>query len=107
MRETADELQKLLDNIEGVVEPNIEQRRALIEMLDTPGFKVLIGLLITSRQGLYVQLGNVQLATPEGVSRAAVLQGIIKGIDLVPQTLLDLMLPAQVGTEGAKDHSHG
>lgn len=93
----ADATQAWLDTVEVVTdltdltEGEITAARSL---LGHPGMKVLLGLMIGARQGFYVQLGNMGLGDEAAACRASVIQGMVKGIDLLPSTLLELVAPA-------------
>jgi hypothetical protein len=87
------EIQEWLDKAEVIVQPNADQQRALEGIVGGDGLLVLLGLLVGSRQGFYLQLSQTPLSDPAQTYRAAVLQGQIKGIDLVAQTVLN-MFPA-------------
>lgn len=50
----------------------------------------LIGLMLGARLGLMEQLANAPLGTAEKMAGAAVIQGAIKGMDEIRQTLLAL-----------------
>ena len=103
---TVQATQAWLDTIHATDRLDREQSNALLSLLGDEGLKALIALMMGARQGLYVALSNQPLGTEDGRHRASVIQGQIAGIDLLPQTLLELVIPAQPGTEGAKDN-HG
>jgi hypothetical protein len=70
-----------------------------LELIGHPGMKVLLGLMIGSRQGCYVRLANAGLSNTAEAIAAAVIQGTIRGIDMLPNTLLELAVPAQAGEQ--------
>lgn len=83
------EVQAFLDRVPEKLTLNEVEAQELIQLLQHPGFTHLLGLLITARQGFFFQLSNMTLYSEQGRYHASVLQGTIKGIDLVHQTLLE------------------
>ncbi len=83
-------LEEYLNSIECITAPDGGQLDAVAALLEAPGMRVLLGLLLATKQGHMVILSNLPLATPEGQHRASVTQGIINGLDGVRQTLLEL-----------------
>lgn len=83
------EVQAFLDSVPEKLLLNEMESMELSTLMQHPGFTHLLGLLVTARQGCYVQLGNMTLYNEAGRHHASVLQGMIKGIDLVHQTLLE------------------
>lgn len=67
------------------------QLTSLFKLLEHDGFPVLLGLLLGERQTKYVQLSNIKLGTPEQQVAAAVLQGQIKGLDRVRETMIEMV----------------
>jgi hypothetical protein len=64
------------------------------------GFHLFLGLLLGSRQAFYTALSAIPLDGAANAARASVLQGQIKGIDLVRQTVLEQFMPAaQIGAQ--------
>jgi hypothetical protein len=82
-----------------LVTPTKEQALALRSLIGGQGLGTLLGLMHGSRQTYFVQLSNCKLGTPEGVAQAAVLQGAIKGIDLLRDTLLEQVTPDEASKE--------
>jgi hypothetical protein len=70
---------------------------AMESLVEHPGLAVLLGLMAGARQGFYLQLSNMPLSTEPGRYQGAVLQGQIKGFDLVPQIILEAFPPAGDG----------
>jgi hypothetical protein len=94
-------VQDWLESITPIAESTEQQDAAARELLGNDGLAAVIGLMLGSRQTFYTQLAHLPLDTAANVSRASVIQGQIKGIDLLRQTLLELATPAETGTEGA------
>jgi len=65
------------------------------EMIQTEAFHHFLGLLLGSRQAQLMALANVGLGTAEKSCQASVLQGTVKGIDLVRDTVVDLFTPGK------------
>lgn len=99
-------VQRWLDNVqlltdEGLAELSVGDRAALEQLLGHRGMELLLGLMMGTRQGLYVQLAAMPLHSPEHASRASVTQGKIAGIDLLWGTLLEIAVPPKAAEEGA------
>lgn len=75
-----------------------EQVKKLVEDV---GFHHLLRLMLGARQAQYMVLSNIMLGDPSNVARASVIQGQIKGIDMLRETVLELFKPVE--GEGAKD----
>jgi hypothetical protein len=98
-------VQEWLDSVTAVTsvaDLTLDQADDLLSLIGHPGMKLLLGLMIGIRQGYYLQLGNAQLGTPEGVYHASAIQGVIKGIDLLPQELLRLAVPDEAPSQEQK-----
>jgi hypothetical protein len=70
-----------------------EQEKAVQELLGHSGVEVLVGLMLGTREAFLVMLASLPLNTPANVTHASVLQGQIKGIDLLRHTLIELSVP--------------
>jgi len=94
------ELQYLFDNapvLEAV--PNSKAQEELEELFKHPGFVILWGLMLGARQGFLITLANLPVGGTEEVRRLGVIQGTIKGIDLLRETALEQAMPS--GDQGA------
>lgn len=98
MKQRREELEKFLDNIPELLEPSVEQHDAIFALMQNKGFIALLGLLQAGRQGFYMQLANTPLHDELHRHAASVIQGQIKGIDAIRDTLLSL-IPDQDPTE--------
>lgn len=96
-------VQAWLDTIEAKAGLNSQEQDELLRLFAEPGLPHLISLMMGARQALYAQLANQPLSSAEAVARASVIQGQIKGIDMLPETLLEMVPPAQAAPEGARD----
>lgn len=72
----------------------IDNRAAIEDFLAHPGFSLFWGLLLGSRQAYYAALSSAPAGNTEEVRRIGVLQGTIKGIELVSQTALEQLAPS-------------
>ena len=80
-----------------------KERDAVWELLDNKGFKGLIGLMFAARQAQYAILATRPLGTAEHSAQAAVIQGVIKGIELFFQTVIEQgTASADTDDKGAK-----
>ncbi len=70
-----------------------KQQSEVEEVLKHPGLRHIYGLLLGSRQAYYAALSRMPLTNMETVSKAAVIQGTISGIELFRDTLLTLTVP--------------
>jgi hypothetical protein len=96
------EVQIWLESVPVLVAPrDSKEQEELVKLVGHPGFAAFLGLMLGAREAQYQALANIPLSNMEGAARASVLQGIIKGIDLTRQTVLELF-PADEATEGAK-----
>jgi hypothetical protein len=96
------DVQRWLDTATTLLPEEItgEQQLAIEGLIGNPGMLAVLGLMLSARQGMYLQVANMPLSTDAGRYQAAVLQGQIKAIDMLPQTLLDLFPVA--GTDETK-----
>lgn len=92
------EFERWLDSTEPVDEPTSEQIAQARHVLSSDGMRVIWAMLVGAAQGKRVELENAPLGTPAEAQRAAVIQGSIKGIYMVRDTLLEL---ASMGSQPA------
>lgn len=100
------DVQAWLDKAEAISELTKEQREQVETLLGSSAMLTLLGLMLGARQALLVGLSRIPIINNEAVATASVIQGKIQGIDLLPQTLLELCTgdaPAAPVNEGAKD----
>lgn len=71
------------------------------------GFGILWSLVMFDRQEAALQLGNADLSTASGVSRASVLQGQIRAIDNIRELILDIADPPKNGVEQQLEDREG
>lgn len=91
-----DELQKALDATPALdILPDSKAVEQLQDLLAHPGLPHLWGLLQGSKIAQFQVLANSPLTNMETVSRASVIQGTIKGVDLIYNTLLEQAVPSQ------------
>lgn len=81
--------QAYLNSVEEKTNLNQFECDAVQKLIEQPGMALLLGLLVTTRQGMLMQLANMNLYSEAGRYQAAVLQGRVQGIDLFHQTLLE------------------
>lgn len=87
---TQKEVQAWFDEVEPLTAiTDSKDREQFEKLLGHPGFAVLLGLMLTARQGFYAQLSKLPLHGAADAARASVLQGTITGIELLWQTVLD------------------
>lgn len=101
-------VQAWLDKVEVVTDIALlppEDVHELQSLLGSRAMSLLLGLMMGSRQGCYLQLANAELATAEGRHNAAVIQGTIRGIVMLPQTLLELAVPAQEQQQAGQEQN--
>lgn len=80
-----------LEGIEPIAEiTSQEDVDAIKSLVGHEGFRLLCGLLLGSRAGLYVQLSHAPLGTSTDAARLSVTQGKIQGIELVRETVLEM-----------------
>lgn len=90
------DLQNTLDNapvLEAITDSKHTEQ--IEELLKHPGLPLIWGLLLGAKQGCYRLLENSPLGSMSEVSRAAVIQGTIKGIDQFYHTLIELTVPPE------------
>lgn len=84
------DMEKILDEapvLTGIADGKSQE--AFESLLKSPGLPILYGLLLGSRQGLFAALSKSPLTNMETVSRAAVIQGQISGVEIFYNTLLE------------------
>jgi hypothetical protein len=90
-----EELKQRLDNcpvLDGVHDS--KDQEALEATLASDGFFILWGLLLGTRQAYYAALGQAPLGKAEEVTRAARIQGQIRGVETLYNTAIDSVAPA-------------
>lgn len=87
----SEEFTRWLDNAEFITEPTQEQIAFAREVLSAEGMRVIWGMQLAAAQGYRVQLENTPLGTPERDAAASLLQGSIKGIYTLRDTLIELV----------------
>lgn len=95
------ELQTLMDYApvltgEGDIEG--QNREHLNQFLAHPGFVIFWGLMLGARQGYYAAIAQHPAGSTEEIRRLGVLQGTIKGIELVAGTALEQLTPSGTDT---------
>lgn len=92
---TQAEVQKWFDEIVPLTEiTESKDREEFEKLLGHKGFAVLLGLMLTARQGFYATLSKIPLNGASDAARASVIQGNISGIELLWQTVLDQCNPS-------------
>lgn len=81
-----EEVQTFLDSIPLLTELTTSQQSEFWQAVNHPGFRHLLGLLLATRQGLYVQLSKVPLSDP---LYASVLQGRISAVETISELVLE------------------
>jgi hypothetical protein len=94
------ELKAKLDNASVLTDVS-ESRdmEALQDLLKHPGLPILYGLMLGTRQAYYAALANAPLTNMETVAVAARTQGIISGIELFGNTLIEQAVPSPESKE--------
>lgn len=82
--------ERWLSRLPVISDPSDEQRNALNDLYESVGLTTLLGLLLGARQGLLVFLSNLPLGTPEADCAAAVIQGKIRGLEMVSDTVREM-----------------
>lgn len=100
------QLEEILATVECVAEPNTLQLAELQKVLTAPGFQVFMGLLLSVRNGHLQMIANLPIVSKEDHWRTAVLQGQIKSVDIIRETLLQLYQPKDA-TPQPKSHQTG
>lgn len=96
----ADELKKRLDTCPVLTEvPDSKAQEALEELLSSEGFFLLYGLLLGTRQTHFAALSQAPLGNMAEVSRAAVIQGRIQGLEFLYSTAIEVVSGKQTDTE--------
>ena len=80
--------------------PDSKAQEQLEELFKHPGFTILWGLMLGARQAYLYTLANLPCGSSEEIRRLGVIQGTIKGIDLLRDTALEQTIPS-AGEEGA------
>jgi hypothetical protein len=88
----AEEIEKWLNAVPIRTELTGAELNDLFELTANRAFKALLGLLLGERQSKLVQLANLAINSPETGARASVLQGEIKGIDKIRETLIEVYM---------------
>lgn len=90
-----EEMETWLSEVPVLVEPQSgEDQMNLLDLMNQPGFKVLVGLLFGARQGAYAQLSQSPLGTAAQSCAASVIQGRISGIEMIFETVLEHSTPS-------------
>lgn len=76
-----------LSRVPVISQPSDEQAEALRGLFGSVGLTTLLGLILGTRQALYAFMSNVPLGGPENDCAAAVVQGKIRGLELVFDTV--------------------
>jgi hypothetical protein len=88
----AEEIEKWLNAVPIRTELTGAELDDLFNLTTNRAFKALLGLLLGERQSKLVQLANLPINSPETSARASVLQGEIKGIDKIRETLIEVYM---------------
>lgn len=78
------------------------QRQSVEDVLKHPGLWLIYDLMLGSMQAQYRVLSHMPLGNTAEVTRAAVIQGTIQGIELFAGTLLEQGVPSQTSTQEQK-----
>lgn len=100
MAATFEEIKDWLESHQPKAELLPDEAEALQSLIGNKGLGALLSLMMAARHVSYITLAALPLGTDEMVARASVIQGTIKGIDLIRETLLEQTMPAQA-SEGA------
>lgn len=87
-----EEIEQWLNDVPIRTELSAIELEQLFLLTTNAAFKGLLGLLLGERQSKLIQLANLPLNSPETSARASVLQGEIKGIDKIRQTLIEVYI---------------
>lgn len=85
-----DDLENWLNNLPVLTTVGDKARDEFKALLGGDAMTAFLGLLLGTRQGYYAQLSNYPLGNAESSCRASVIQGHIKGIDMVIDTVREL-----------------
>lgn len=97
-----EELRTRLDAVVAVDEVrDHRQAEELQQLLEHPALPTLWSLMLGARQAQYAILANSPLGGMEQVTRASVIQGTIKGIEMFYETALEQAVPSH--TSGEKE----
>jgi hypothetical protein len=95
-----DDLKKALDSVPALDElRDSKETEALQDLLRHPGLPLLWGLMLGARQTQFQMLAHAPLTNMETVSRASVIQGAIKGIEMFYTAVLEQAVPSPEATE--------
>lgn len=94
-----EETEAWLNRVPVLSEPSDEQAEALRALFGSVGLTTFLGLLLGARQALYAFMSNVPLGDAENDCAAAVVQGKIRGIELV----FDTVREQSVESDGRND----
>lgn len=90
----SDELKMRLENCPVLTAvPDSKAQEALERVLSDEGFFILYGLLLGTRQTHFQALANAPLGNMAEVSRAAVIQGRIQGLEFLYSTAIEIVGP--------------
>lgn len=81
--------QHWLDQVPEKVELTSFERQKVLDLMEAPGFALLLGVLLAERGGQFHSIRNLKADGEEGWRRLGVLQGTITGIDRAHQILLE------------------
>lgn len=81
--------------------PDSKALEDVVSLVGHPGFYHLLGLMMGSKQAYMVQLSHIPLNNADAAARASVLQGQIKGIELLRETMLE-QFSSNTPDDGAK-----
>jgi hypothetical protein len=99
------DLKNILDTAPVLTEiEDSKQREQIEDLLKHPALPLIWGLMLGSKQGQLALLQHAPLGNMAEVSRAAVIQGTTKGIELFYHTLLELSVPS-IEDQGQGDNS--
>lgn len=87
-----EEIEQWLNAVPIRTELSAIELEELFQLTENRAFKALLGLLLGERQSKLVQLANLPINSPETGARASVLQGEIKGIDKIRETLIEVYM---------------
>lgn len=95
-----EELKELLENQHVLTDlPDSKAVEAVQDLLKHPGLPLLWGLLMGSRQFFLLALSQHPLGNADQVTRAAVIQGKIQGIELFRDTVIEQGVPSRTDAD--------
>lgn len=95
LRETED----WLASLPVIATPADSQVEALRSLYGGDGLTTLLGLLLGTRQAFYAYLSNLPVGTPEADCAVAVIQGKIKGLEKVLDTVREMAVSSDSDDE--------